>query len=87
MNYKRVENKLKCFVPFVTCLFVILVIHLTLQLFSLNITNDHLNNTPLTPQTLLTPLTSTFYQGVMVMRVVGCGIGEIEKERMFKTSI
>ena len=66
---KRVENELKCFVPFATCLFVILVIHLTLQLFSLNITNDHLNNTP------PTLLTSTFYQGVMVMmvmRVMGC---------------
>ena len=32
---KRVENKLKCIVPNATCLFVILVIHLTLLLFSL----------------------------------------------------
>ena len=37
---KHVENKLECFALFATCLFVILVIHLTLQLFSLEITND-----------------------------------------------
>ena len=37
---ERVENKLKCIVLIVKCLFVILVIHLTLQLFSLEITND-----------------------------------------------
>ena len=37
---KRVENKLKCIVLIVKCLFVILVIHFILQRFSLKITND-----------------------------------------------
>ena len=48
---KRVENELKCFVLIVNCLFVILVIHHTLQLFSLDITND---STP-TPTSTSTP--------------------------------
>ena len=65
---ERVENEHKCFVPIVTCLFVILVIHLTLRLFSLNITNDHRNNETPPP----TPPTSTFYWGMMTRGVMGC---------------